>query len=438
MTMEKKDLIKLYCEVKERLRRYDRDVTEAEFVKESGISTRQRKKEFVDFKDLAEIAEGEFRESLPASQRSLLSERHKKFDPNATQEDCIEDLRRLKEENPLKMIHRNFYREHGRYSDSTWNQFFGTFHEFRRQAGLELTRHQHALEKQIAKHASMDHYKKYYDEQVAPFYRKFEKEHLPSKIKRIHVISDIHDIECDEFTLEVFIAECKRKQPDIIVLNGDIADLYEFSRYTQDPRNIKIQERFQFLHNRVFGPIRAACPDAQIDYVMGNHEWRLIKHLADATPNLRILLSDVVGLTFEKIFGIEEFQINWVSKFNLAAFTKADINDILKKNHQIYFGCYAVTHEPDEVLKRNYSGTNGHHHSASYESGFSAVMGVTSWVQTPAAHVRDAEYLYKVSKWNTGFLEVTINTELKQVIQRIHATYETWTEIDGVLYERAK
>ncbi len=432
----KKDLLALYKQSKEELKVFDRHLHREEFSKHAGVSKRQIINHFGSYTDFYKEAEIFFWGTLPTEQRALLSEKGKKFDESATKEDCINDLRALKEANPLKSISRNFYREYGSYSDSTWNRYFGTFEEFLKQAKLKLSRQQHRLEREIAKHASVDHYSEYYAREVAPFYRKFEVAQLPTKIKRIMIISDLHDIECDDFTLEVFVAECIRKQPDIIVLNGDIFDLYEFSRYGQDPRHIKIQERFKFVHERIFGKLREGCPNAQIDYIMGNHEYRLIKHLADATPNLRVLLSDVMGITFSKVFGLEEFKINWVSKFDLTAFSLADIKDVMKQNHKIYFNTYAVTHEPDETLMKSYSGTNGHHHSASMVSGFNPHTGTTYWVQTPAGHKRDAEYLNRVSKWNTGFLEVTINTELRQAVQRVHPTYEMWTEIDGVLYER--
>lgn len=436
MGKETTDLLDRYRQIKDSLKCYDRPLKRSEFLEESGLTSTPIEKEFSTYTRFVEEAEHYYQQKLPASERALLSEQAKKFDPLATAEDCINDLRALKDEYPLKDIGRNFYRVNGRYSDSTWNRYFGTFEEFKKQAKLKLSRQQHKLEQQIAKHASVDHYKKYFDTEVAPFYKKFEKEHLPSKLKRMMVISDIHDIECDEFTLEVFIAECKRKQPDIIALNGDSFDLYEFSRYGQDPRHVKMVERFKFMHERVFAPLRAACPDAQIDFFIGNHEFRLIRHLADASPHLRVLLSDVMGITFAKVFGLDEYKINLVSKFDLAAFTKADIEEELKQNYKIYFDTYVVGHEPDKKLKEAYSGTNGHHHSARLESGFNLHLGVTYWVQTPACHVRGAEYLEKVSQWNTGFLEVTINTEKRQAVQRIHPTYKDWTEIDGVFYER--
>lgn len=422
--VSKNTLLQTYRNVKKELKLYERPIVREEFVAHTKISKHVINKLFGNYSNFVKEGERDFVKKLPQSHRALLSERDKKFDEGATKEDCIEDLRQVQLEHPTMSISRNYYREHGNYSDSTWNRYFGTFHEFRRQAGLELTRQQHNLERGVAKHASVDHYRKFYKQEILPFYNKYEKEHLPSKFKRMMICSDVHDIECDEFTLEVFVAECKRKQPDIIVLNGDIFDMYEFSKYTQDIRQLKLKERFDFIHERLFGALRTACPDAQIDFIMGNHEFRLVKILADATPNLRVLLSDVVGLSFSKVFGLDDYKINWISKSDISAFTKADIKNELKKNYKIYFDCYAVTHEPDTRIKNSVSGTNGHHHSASFVSGACVQLGTITWVQTPAMHVKDAEYLKNFSAWNTGFLEVVINTESKEVIQKIHQTHD--------------
>ena len=103
---------------------------------------------------------------LSQREQAVLSERKKKFNPNATKENCIDDLRRVQNEYEAKHIGRNFYRMNGKYSDSTWHQHFGTFLEFRKQAGLELLRDQQLLERQAAKHASLDVYREYYHEEI--------------------------------------------------------------------------------------------------------------------------------------------------------------------------------------------------------------------------------------------------------------------------------
>lgn len=435
----KSDAIKDYIQL--RKTKEGHKISRDYFLRNAAISKRELSQLFGSFLEFKKVAEGEHIRKMPQAKRALLSERSKKFNVDASAEECIEDLRRVQLTDEARYITRNIYREEGQFSDTTWHQYYGNFSEFRKQAGLELTRHQQRLEKAAAKHASFDHYKRFYDEKVLPYHNKYVKEskNRHNAIRTIMVISDIHDIEADGFTLAVFIDTCKKKQPDIIVLNGDIFDLYEFSRYTKDPRNYKPIERFEYVWG-FFKKLRKVCPDAQIDFIMGNHEFRLIKLLADVTPNVRILLADILGLEFQDIFKLDEFEINWVSRANLSAFTKKDINDELKKNYQIYYDCYVVCHEPDKNLMVM-SGTNGHHHRVSlvsnaYPDPLTNLPKSVTWVQTPAAHVRDAEYLQNMSKWNTGFLEVTVNIEKKEVIQKTVQTHD-WTVIDGVYYERS-
>ena len=261
-TAKKKELIRLYVELRKKLRR-EPILLEYEVVIQKNSMTRYTiAKTFRNYGLLREEGEDAFFKSIPKSERALLSERRKTFDQDAGVDDCINDLRSVQKDSPDTNITRNHYREHGKYSDSTWNLHFGTFQEFRRQAGLELTRHQHKLEREIAKHASNTHYDDYFKSQMLPYFNKYEKKCKDTQIKTIMVISDVHDIDCDRFTLSTFIDTCKRKQPDVIVLNGDIFDLYEFSRFTQDPRQVNIVERFNFVWDNLFKPLRENCPDS--------------------------------------------------------------------------------------------------------------------------------------------------------------------------------
>tara|TARA_Y100000310_G_scaffold243676_1_gene248219 strand:- start:4682 stop:6019 length:1338 start_codon:yes stop_codon:yes gene_type:complete len=434
----RKSIIKAYVKAK---RGPDHIIKRDEFLKLTKVSNRQIYKHFESWKELQAIGDDEYFGKLTTSQKALLSEQSKKYDPNASKEDCIADLRKIQEDNWGKHITRNFYRHSGAFSDSTWGQYFGTFQEFRRQAGLELTRHQHTVERAIAKASSIDHYREYFETEVLPYYNKHKKNsHHNHHIKTIMAMSDLHDKECCEFSLEVFIKECEIKQPDVIVLNGDIYDLLEFGKYKTDPRHWDIVGRFKFVREKVYRRLRKACPNSQIDLIAGNHEMRLLKLLADQTPNVRILLSDVMGIGFKDVFGLDKFEINWASKFDLGAYTKQDIKNEQKKNYRIYFDSFVFAHIPDKRL-RSLSGSNGHHHQGLIDS-YSFVDPVThmthqrTWSQTPAMHSRDAEYLTNVSGWNTGFLEVLININTGETIQKIHFTHDDWTVIDGRCYSR--
>lgn len=432
----KKDLIGEYIKIKKKLG-MNTKITRTIFKRESelDINSTTIERLYDTYTIFRVEADKAYLNALPKAQQALLSERAKRYDKDITKEQCIEDLREVQKAQPLSFISRTNYRNDGKYSDATWNQYFGTFQEFRRQAGLELTRQQHKMERDIAKHASVDHYTNYYNSHVLPYMAKYPKSNnKKSHNKKILVASDIHDKDANEFALSVFINTCKRTQPDIIVLNGDISDCPEFGKYDKDPRSFTLVERNEFLRNRILRPIRKACPNAQIDYVMGNHEFRILRHLADATPYMKIMLSDVMGIKFKDFFGVDEFEINWVSKCDLTAFNYTEMKQQFRANYQIYYNCYIVCHEFDRNLF-TMSGTNGHHHQLEAISSVDVERGSITWMQTPGLCNTDAEYLKNKSRWNMGFLEVDINTKESQVIQTPHLIHEDWAIVNGLYYE---
>ena len=370
--------------------------------------------------------------------QSILSEKAKKFDPNITAQDCVDDLRRIQSVHEHSYISRNFYRINGAYSDKTWNRHFGTFLEFRRQAGLELPRQAHLLEKQIAKQASVDHYREYYQDEVLPYHMKYEKDHT-GKLITMMVFSDLHDKEMWKFCWGVFLDQAKLIQPDIIIANGDIYDLYEFSRFNKDPRKCDAAGRMHFVRDNVWKPLRAACPNAQIDMIVGNHEYRLLRLFADSSPHLQVVLSDFVGLKMSDIFGLDEFKINLICKIDFSFYSKTDIENELKKNYKVYFDCFVACHKPSSRFQM--SGTNGHHHNGQLKTWTNVSKGELtqcSWVQTPAIHAPDTDYIEGVGQGNMGFNIVNINTETKEVSQQVVMVHMDWALVNGKYYQRKK
>lgn len=306
-------------------------------------------------------AKQEFRSTHKQAEEPLLSERERKYDPSASAEDCLADLRDLQERNPDTFITRRFYRKHGKYSDSTWDTRFGTFAEFRRQARLELSRGQSALEKQIAKHASLDTRRGFMETEVLPWVGKYEKDHT-GRWQTMIVASDFHDKDMDPFVYSVFLDTCKRVQPSIVCLAGDVYDNYEFSRFDKDPRHWDAAGRLAFVRDEIYAPLRKAVPNAQIDLIVGNHELHLLRHMSERTPELRTILSDFMGLTMADMFGLPQFEINLISRSDLAAFNARDSASEVAKNSKIYFDSVLVDHYPDERFECGISWNAGHTH----------------------------------------------------------------------------
>lgn len=369
----------------------------------------------------------------PALEYELMSEVSDKFTGEMTPEECIKCLREVAEANPDAVITRNYFRVHGPIAESVWNVHFGTFEEFKRQAKIKLSRGQHAMERKVAIHASRDVYRRMGDERAdrADKYLRKNK----NRFKTVLVGSDLHDIECDPFWLRVFIDTAKRIQPDVICLNGDVFDLPEFGRYNVDPRQWDVVGRIKYVHENILAPLREAAPEAQIDLIEGNHERRLLLHMADATPALRAVLADLHGMSVADLLALDRYEINYVAKGDLAATNKRDMQRELEKSYRNYWNCLIAHHFPHGRLM-GLPGWNGHHHRHNIWEQFSPVYGTYEWHQLGAGHRRDAEYC-EGERWSNGFLIANCNVDTRSTIMDYSAVTD-FAVVAGDFYYRTE
>lgn len=345
-----------------------------------------------------------------SGRRVPLSENERKLHLDWTAEDCISHLRQLAEENPEQYITRNWFRNNSDISESTWTSKFGTFSEFKRQAEITPSRHVRRHELHIAKHAASDRYRAMNIEKAS-----YEGLYLrPSGNRYQTIISagDIHDRNCDPFWRHCFIDTVRRVQPDKIIFNGDLIDLPEFGKYTVDPRNWDVVGRIRWLHG-FLAEVREAAPDAEIVYLEANHEARLLKHLAEATPAMRAVLADLHGFTVSKLLGLDDYEVNYVARVDLAAYTQADLKAELHKNYHVAYDCFLTHHYP-EGRNMGLPGVNGHHHKHVVTPFYSPLYGSTEWHQLGCGHARAAEYC-AAEKWGLGFCISHVDTQRRHV-----------------------
>jgi hypothetical protein len=346
-----------------------------------------------------------------------------------TREECVADLRRLAIAHPEMVISRNYYRVHGKYAESCWSQWAGTFEEFKRQSGLKLTRQQHGLERAIAKHASVDHYRQANIERQD--YADTYTREKPSRFKTRIFFSDLHDEEMDPFYRRVLVDTIKRVQPDSCTLVGDGFDLPEFGKYGVDPRDWGPTRRIKHMHT--------FCADVrnvyagQFDWVEGNHEFRLLRHLSDETPALKAVLHELHGMTIRELLGLDRFQINYIAKADLAAWTERDVKKEVSKNYKVYDGAFLAHHFP-QGRDMGMPGVNGHHHKHEVWPNFNPMFGAYEWHQMGCGHRRDASYCAG-EKWHMGFLIAHIDTLTKQVVSE-YIQITDFACVGGKFYHR--
>lgn len=361
-----------------------------------------------------------------------LSEDERKFHRDWSAEDCLTHLRGIAEAHPDQVISRNFFRVHSDISEATWNRYFGTFQEFKRQAGIVLSRHAHRLERSIAKHASVDVLRKLNETK-----RNYEGAYSKPNRKRWKTIlngSDVHDVDCDPFWRRMFLEAAGRIQPDVIVLNGDTFDLPEFGKYTQDPRTWDVVGRIRWVH-QFLHDLRETCPDAEIVMVEGNHEFRLLRHMAEATPALMTVLADLHGFTVPKLLGLDEYEVNYVARMDLAAWTERDIKEELRRNYTIQYDAVLFHHFP-EGARMGYPGTNGHHHKHVVTPYYSPLFGSYEWHQTGSGHARSASYT-PGEKWSNGFLVIHVDALTRHSVFE-YVDVRDFAVLGGVFYTRHK
>lgn len=365
------------------------------------------------------------KDDMPLSETAI-PKRH-----SCSKDEALDDLRKVANQNPEKCISRNYYRVNGGFSESAWSRYFGSFHEFKRQAGIVLTRQQHNMEKHIAKHASVDHYRAMSVERMS--YANNYVVDNGERYKKVVIIGDLHDKNVDKFYMDVLLDTLRRVQPDVIVLNGDIFDLPEFSKYTVDPRDWDVVGRIKYAHENILKPIREICPTTQIDFIEGNHEFRLLRHLADATPALRAVLSDLHGMTVSTILGLDKYRINYIAKADLSAYSLKEQHSEIEKNYKIYFNSFIVSHD-DSAKKLGVPGVNGHHHKTEIESLYNEHFGTYQWIQHGCGHKLDAEYCHP--KWAHGFIIAICDTQTRQTVFDPVTFSQDFAVVGGQVYKR--
>lgn len=352
---------------------------------------------------------------------------------NWTREQCIEALNELSELFPDVIITRDFFRKNSDCPEYWWTQYFGTFAEFKQRAGLAVTREQSKLLNQVAKHASKDSLRNlnkekadYADKYLRPDSKRFQT---------IVTIADTHDISLDPFTRRVYLDTLRRVQPEVIVFGGDHFDLPEFSKYFNDPRNFHLIDRIACVHD-FLRDIREILPDAEFNWISSNHEMRLLKHLAEASPSIMVLLADLHGFTISKLLGLDEFEINFISREDLTVFTETDLKKEVGKNYLIKFDSILFHHYPDGK-NYGYPGVNGHHHQHRCESLHNLSFGSYEWHQLGAGHIRRANYC-EAQRWSTGFMISHHDIYKKSTVFEYVDTTKDFAIVGGKWYQRTE
>jgi hypothetical protein len=346
-------------------------------------------------------------------------------------EDIIEIYKEEKSNNPEVKITRDYFIKI--VPKGIIDKKFGSFNNLKLKVGDIPTRTAFKEMKSYEKHKSVEGLKEYNKEKFS-WANKFNFKDDKYRLKYITVVSDMHDLKCDPFYYRMFLNNIKNK-PDMIVLNGDILDLPEFGKYSNKLSEFRIKDRISWLH-KFLKDIRELCPDVLINYIEGNHEYRLIHHILEKSPMMEELI-DFCGFNIRKLLGLDEFKVNYYSRADIGTFTEADINNELKKNHYIAYDNVVFYHYPEGRTRFGMPGVSGHHHKLQVWPMYNYTFGTYNWIQTGAGAIRNADFTDSSFCWQNGFAEVIVDVKNKKnlIMNNIDCTGE-FCYMNGGIFQR--
>lgn len=130
---------------------------------------------------------------------------------------------------------------------------------------------------------------------------------LPSSIKKVLLLSDLHIPYQDNGAITTALNYGKKEKIDAIFINGDLIDVYMLSFHEKDPRKRSIADELEDCRT-FFKGLRKAFNGIPIYYIPGNHEVRLERYLRVKAPELL----DVEEFKLDVLLRVGEHKIEYI------------------------------------------------------------------------------------------------------------------------------
>ena len=217
---------------------------------------------------------------------------------------------------------------------------------------------------------------------------------------KIGILTDVHLPYTDKDALITAVNYLKNvlTKNDAILLNGDIIDCYQLSRYIRDPKKRDFKYEIDSLKN-FFDDIKKIL-GCKIFYKLGNHEMRYQHFL---------------NMKMHELKGIEDFEFKNIIKARENNIDVIEGNQIIKLNslngihgHEYAGGGSGVNVARGLFTRSMTSSFLGHHHKTSEhtETDMNGKI-ITTWSIGCLSHLHP-EYL-PLNKWNHGFAFVELD-----------------------------
>jgi predicted phosphodiesterase len=124
-----------------------------------------------------------------------------------------------------------------------------------------------------------------------------------AKTRKVFVISDTHFPFHSKSGYRKMLEALEKEQPDVVVQIGDLLDQYVFSKYTRSPNISLEQDLVKGLAKaqQMWATIQHLVPGVECYQLLGNHDVRMAKRIAEKLPELGDLISTSDIYAFENV-----------------------------------------------------------------------------------------------------------------------------------------
>ena len=218
---------------------------------------------------------------------------------------------------------------------------------------------------------------------------------ISPKLNKGLVLSDIHFPYHHKASLETALEYASKQSIDFILLNGDITDCYQLSKWCRDPRKRNIKEEILMVKDFLI-QLKKNFINVKIIYKEGNHEERLDSYVQQKAPELL----DIDELKLPEMLGLKELDIDWVGDRRRIKYSKLYI----LHGHEYRFSfSNPVNAARGLFLRTNASALTSHFHQSSEHSETSVNDDLLTCWSVGCLCDLHPEYSRLNAKWNHGF-----------------------------------
>ena len=223
---------------------------------------------------------------------------------------------------------------------------------------------------------------------------------LPNTITNLGIMSDTHIPYHNLWALDEALDYFRVKKIDALLLNGDILDCYQLSKFNPDPTKRHFDQEI-FAFQQFVKILRSEFPKIPIYYKLGNHEERYEKIMITRCPEFL----SISHFNFEEVLKCKELGLDVVKDQRRIYAGKIPIYH----GHEVRLASVSVNPARSLFLKIHSSGICSHLHRTSQHTEPSITEDIVCY---STGHLGEEHPKYaRENKWNPGIARVRLNKE---------------------------